>query len=227
MESDKATDLRDSTSDGDPPTKDEAEARSRLVFRVDKRERLVGFGAALAAVALFCAIWIPKLHEHVAKTKTATLSPSTSLIYGLVMAAALAAAAAIGRRALLGFVVLGVGLGGPWNTFILGQVVYLGIAAWLLVHAYRVSAEARKAAQAQRAAAGASAPSTGARAGRGTENTDAEPTRSGSRRRDRRGSGSARSAPKASKRYTPPKPARKKRASGNAVASREGSSRRS
>jgi hypothetical protein len=189
-----------------PKAAEEAPADKRQVFKVDTRERLAGFAAAAVAAAAFCAIWIPKLHEHLvaAKGKPPPLDPSTSLLYGLLMAVAIGVCAVIGRRALLGFVILGVGLGGPWNTFILGQVAYLALAAWLLYHAYQTSNKIRQQAQAGRAASGGGA--------RGSPSPAQEGRASGSGRqgRRRRSEPSGPPKPEASKRYTPPKPRRKK-----------------
>lgn len=164
------------------------------VYQLDSRERLAGFaGAALAAVG-FCAIWIPHLGAHATKASGA-LTPDTDLLIGLVMAAALAGATALGRRALVGFVALFIGLGGPWNSYLLAQIPFLALAGWLLMRASRISSEARRAAQAGKEA--------GNSRGRRSDKEDGRGRKKGDQPAGRR-------RPEASKRYTPPKPPRKK-----------------
>lgn len=176
------------------------------INRIDGREQLLGFaGAAVAAVA-FLAIWVPQLGARVPKGQ---IPPATSLTLGLVMAAALALATLTKRRALVGFVALFLGFASPWNKYVIFQLAYLALAAWLLVRAFRVSQEAAKARK--EAAAGGTLGPRKAPAGARGQVAARQPRGRVTSRQSRRSRGdesSSKRPAEPNKRYTPPTPKR-------------------
>jgi hypothetical protein len=173
-------------------------AAKPVINRIDRREQMLGFaGSAVAAVA-FLAIWIPQLGSKVPKGQ---VPPSTSLIIGLVLAASLALATLTKRRALVGFVALFLGFASPWNKYVIFQLAYMALAAWLLVKAFRVSQDAAKARKEQSASGGSLGPRKAPATSRRGASTSAKRGRSGS------AAGSKRPT-EANKRYTPPAPKR-------------------
>ena len=152
------------------------------------RERALGYaGAALAAVgfaALYAAHLGERSHAH----------DAGYLVIGLVMASVLAAAIRTGSRYFAGFAAIIVAAG-PWGKNAVYGFPFLGLGGWYLLTASRLqrerTAERAAARRAERAAT------------RGTERD--RPTRKQGRGRSQEPSG-----PRASKRYTPPKPPRRR-----------------
>ncbi len=160
------------------------------VNKIDQRERRLSYAAALLGLVLVVAIYVPHLHDKVHRNQA---DPVTFLVVGIVLSILLAVATAIGRRALVGFLALFIGLS---LGFIAG-LPFLALGGWLIARAMRVSqaqAQARRAAQAAGATPGTAGPSSGSSRGSGRDHGGGERTR-----------------PEASKRYTPPKPPSRRR----------------
>ena len=189
-----------------PPRRRGAPGKQRStkwsIDRLDGRERVYGYGAALVAVFFAVLVYVVESNDKHLKLTKGQFSPTTTLIVGLVGAVALAVSTWIGRRALVGFVALFVFLGFSQSDFIVG-LPFLVLAAWLLYRSYKVQKEATARLRADRrpvpAAAASDASARGPRA-------SAASGREAAQTRAQRKKGPT--GPEANKRYTPKKPAR-------------------
>jgi hypothetical protein len=171
------------------------------IDRLDGRERVYGYGAALVAVFFAVLVYVVESNDKHLKLTKGQFSPTTTLIVGLVGAVALAVSTWIGRRALVGFVALFVFLGFSQSDFIVG-LPFLVLAAWLLYRSYKVQKEATAKLRADKAAGtggtSSDAPARGPRA-------SAASGREAAQTRAQRKKGAT--GPEANKRYTPKRPA--------------------
>ncbi len=158
-----------------------------VVNGLSRQERNFGFAAAVLDVAISIEMYVAIRHLKGDTTHDVALrhQASTVLIAGLVGAVLLAAGAWFGRRALLGFAALIVGL--ELTTFgdIFG-IVFIFFGGWLIVRHMRKQRQDREAGIAPARAAGS-----------GWRRGASEPA-----------TAPARKPPPPSKRYTPPKSAR-------------------
>jgi hypothetical protein len=160
------------------------------VNKIDQRERRFAYAGALLGLVMVVGLYAPHLHDKVHRNQA---DPLTFLVVGVVLSILLAVATAIGRRALVGFLALFIGLS---LGFIAG-LPFLALGGWLIARAMRIS---QAQAQAKRAAGG----SGGSRA-------DSVKGATGTRRKGREDPATGRGRPEASKRYTPPKPPARRR----------------
>jgi len=166
-------------------------ATKAAVNGLDKRERSLGFIAMGFALALTAIVVVPFLTHH-EKPSADTLKTLSAVHYflaeGIVVSTFLLLGTLLRRRALLGFACLATGI---WLVGLpalrLFGLAYLALGAWLLL----------KGLKAQQG--GARPPRTAA---------PSQPRPSRRSRAEARNAGT-RSAPKPSKRYTPPKPTRR------------------
>ncbi len=124
---------------------------------LNQLERRLGFAVAALVAVAFVAIWVPHLGEMVPKVvakagKAAprrAASPSSELVFGLVLAAILGWSTVIKKRWILAFVAFYSGLQGPWtsNYKFLGYAVMV-FGAWLLFRNAKMQSDAQKAANA-------------------------------------------------------------------------------
>jgi hypothetical protein len=96
-------------------------------MRIEHSDRVIGYGAALLAAISFAILWVPNLH-HASRGVTG----ATYLAVGLVLAAFLALATAIGRRALVVMASLFITVG-PWGPERLFQLLFLFLTVFLVV----------------------------------------------------------------------------------------------
>jgi hypothetical protein len=163
------------------------------IDRLDRRERVYGYCAGVAAAFFAALIYVAESHEKHLVLKKGQITPETALIVGLVCAVLLVVTTRIGRRALVGFVALFTFLGFENSDFVIG-LPFLILAAWLLYRSYKVQKEASAKVRADREAGIVTA---GARPAR-TPRTAAD-----SRSARKKGP----PVPEGNKRYTPKKPA--------------------
>jgi len=170
------------------------------IDRLDNRERVYGYGAALAAVFFAVLVYVVETNDKHLKLTKGQFTPTTTLIVGLVGAAALVVATYIGRRALVGFVALFVFLGFSNSDFIVG-LPFLILAAWLLYRSYKVQKEATAKLRADKAAGvGGAAADTPARGPRASAASGREAAQTRAQRKK------GPTGPEPNKRYTPKKP---------------------
>jgi hypothetical protein len=169
------------------------------VNRLDDKERRYGFIASIVAAILWLVLTVPLL-IHPAKPHKGQLGTEAIAIYlvvGLFLAGIIFFASWIKRRALLGFAVLFTGF--SFGGDLLFAIPFYALGAWLIWRAMKVQREAQAAMQ----AAGA------------TRNRPARARKPLFSRMAKRGESqqkkslTGRSAPAASKRYTPPRSAAK------------------
>jgi hypothetical protein len=166
------------------------------IDRLDGRERVYSYVAAVMA-AVFAVIVYAEEHHVKAHTHVKNqLSPETTLLLGLASAVALAITTRIGRRALVGFVALFTFLAFGNSALVLG-FPFLALAVWLLFRSYKVQKEAAANVRAAKASGSAgSASTTGSPAARSTGKVE-------TKGRAKKGP----VTPEANKRYTPKRPA--------------------
>ena len=164
------------------------------IDRLDNRERLFGYGAAIAAAFFSVLIYVAEIQNKNFHPAKGQFSPTTTLIMGVSAAILLAVTTRIGRRALVGFVALFAFLGFSNADFVIG-LPFLVLAGWLLYRSYKVQKEATNKVRADRAAGITPADTT--RPGRAPR---PNPTTA----RGSRSKGPA--LPEGNKRYTPKKP---------------------
>ena len=164
------------------------------IDRLDNRERLFGYGAAIAAAFFSVLIYVAEVQNKNFQPAKGQFSPTTTLIMGVSAAILLAVTTRIGRRALVGFVALFAFLGFSNADFVIG-LPFLVLAGWLLYRSYKVQKEATNKVRADRAAGITPVDTT--RPGRAPR---PNPTTA----RGSRSKGPA--LPEGNKRYTPKKP---------------------
>jgi hypothetical protein len=170
--------------------KERSQAARTAVNNLNPFERRLGITAAVCELGLTLVVVLPYLtHSHNrSASELKTLSAAhVFLIEGIVLFVFLLFGTLLKRRALLGFATMLVGL---WlfalPSLRLIGLVYLGFGLWLVLKGFK------------------STPSEGRGAARGAARP---PTPRRSRTSDKSPAG--RSAPKPSKRYTPPKATRR------------------
>jgi hypothetical protein len=164
------------------------------IDRLDGRERIYAYTAAVLAVVFSLIIYFEEHPaKHVAHGKS-QLSPVTSLLLGLASGIALAVTTRIGRRALVGFVALFAFLSFGTVSTIVG-LPFLILAVWLLYRSYKVQKAATVKLKEERAAGRGPAPAP--RQSRAEMAATRSAARSGKK---------APTGPEANKRYTPKKP---------------------
>jgi hypothetical protein len=170
---------------------------SVLSSRLLPKERRLGFGAAAYAAVILVVLWAPKIGEHAVK---GSYPPALGLGAGILAALAVLAATAYGRRYVLGVVAILTVLAFP-GTYFLYALPLWGFGGYLM---FKASREASKARQAQRAAGR----QAGSPRGRITEaaRAGAKDARQGGSKKELDVDATGRALPRASKRYTPPKP---------------------
>jgi hypothetical protein len=160
------------------------------VNNLNPRERQIGFLALAFELALTAIVVVPYLTHRVKLSRTDLKTMSAVhffLVEGLVVAIFLLLGTLMKRRALLGFASLATAI---WLIELpalrVFGLAYLGLGMWLLVKGLKSQ---------QNAARGSSRPSSQPRPSK--------------RSRAQAEALATRSAPKANKRYTPPKPTRR------------------
>jgi hypothetical protein len=165
------------------------------IDRLDGRERVYAYVAAIMAAVFAVIIFVEQHHTSGHPHAKGQLSPTTSLLLGMASAIALAVTTRIGRRALVGFVALFAFLSFGTVSTIIG-LPFMILAVWLLYRSYKVQKAATAKLREDRAAG-----KTTAAAPRPTRAEAAADRRAG--RNGKKGP----SQPEANKRYTPKKPA--------------------
>jgi hypothetical protein len=166
---------------GEPAPLDTA----KLIKTLTDKERALALGAGVLSMAAFLAVYLPVLHHRAPKG----MAPySTWLAVGLALGLALVVASLSRRRALVAFASFFVGFAFLESPLRIAGLCYLGLSGFLLM---RVSKYQR--AEAARRGAEAAARRRERRAGQAD-------TRSQERR-----------PPAPSKRYTPPRGAKRRR----------------
>ena len=179
------------------PASGTEEDRRRVTF-IDRRERLIGFFLGGVLVALGIALFFEFRHYidkgHPKLTTQAHHAAPEVLAIGLVIGVIIIGATFSKRRAMLGFSLLLGGLAVLQTAGLFG-LVYLGVGLWMVFRALRRPRPAPAPARQSGAKAGSGAPADTANyANRSTK-------RSGLSKSE-----GPRVAPRASKRYTPPRP---------------------
>lgn len=122
---------------------------------LDRRERLAGFAAAGLALLLGLVLWVPALFRvyilHGSGTYSTT--PVLGVLVGFAAAGLLALATMSGKRLLLTFVAMAVGLYGPWGSEPVVGFPFLILAFWQMMRYTKI---ARQRNELKRAAARAS-----------------------------------------------------------------------
>ncbi|MGA3351733.1 MAG: hypothetical protein ABSD85_00925 [Acidimicrobiales bacterium] len=161
------------------------------VNNLNPRERQIGFLAVAFELALTAIVVIPYLTHHVKLSKNNLKTMSAVhffLVEGLVVAIFLLLGTLLKRRALLGFASLATAI---WLIELpalrVFGLAYLGLGIWLLMKGLKSQQNAT----------------------RGTARGASSQPRPSKRARSQAEALASRSAPKANKRYTPPKPARR------------------
>ncbi len=188
---------------------------------LDRRERALGLVAAGMVAALWLLLTVPTLlnpPKHLKKGQLDATQIGIYLLVGLALAALVAVATLLRRRALLGFAVLFAGA--SFGGLFLLALPFWAFGAWLLWRAFITQRAAGAPAHAGGAPGGIQrSPGRGGLLGgmfsrrRNPDDTayphSASPTRVGAKsasRRERSTATSDRQPPTPSKRYTPPKP---------------------
>ena len=148
-----------------------------IVSGLDQRERIFGAAATVIAGGLAALGYFA---QRASTIKTTREAAGTFLITMLIAAVLLLIGTAMRRRALLGFAAFLVGLEQLSYKFLPGAVIFFAFGGWLV---YRVMQKNKQDRE------NGVVPRRGGRRPAATPPTDSRPTR----------------APKASKRYTPPK----------------------
>ena len=169
------------------------------IDRLDARERVYSYLAGIMAAFFAILVYSVETGNQNFHVKKGQFTPETTLIVGLVCAAALLLTTYLGRRALVGFVALFTFLGFSNSDFVVG-LPFLLLAAWLLYRSYKVQKEVTARIKSERASGSPAAAS-------------ARPSRAEAAEARRAGGRSARKSktpagPEANKRYTPKKPVR-------------------
>ncbi|MCL6095426.1 MAG: YjgN family protein [Actinobacteria bacterium] len=175
----------------------------QAVNTLDHKERMLGYAGAALCAAIYIDLTVTHLHEHVPKGQQ---SPIVALAVGLVLAALLAVATFVGRRALVGFAALFIGF--SFGSSIILSIPFLALAGWLIMRALRFNREAKAAAQAASASSTSNTSRTGSSRSSPAKQTSS--SSSGIFNRSKSHGSRAQAHPEPSKRYTPPKPRKRK-----------------
>ncbi len=166
-------------------------AARTAVNNLNPRERQIGYIALAFELALTAAVVIPYLTHHVKLSKNNLKTMSAVhffLVEGLVVAIFLLLGTLLKRRALLGFAALATAI---WLIELpalrVFGLAYLGLGMWLLMKGLRSQQNVT----------------------RGSARRPPSQPRRSKRARAEAEALASRSAPKANKRYTPPKPTRR------------------
>jgi len=168
------------------------------IDRLDGRERVYSYLSGFLALFFAVLLYVSETtnpHFHVRKGQ---FTPDTTLVVGIVCAAALVITTYLGRRALVGFVALFTFLGFQSSAIVVG-LPFLLLAVWLLYRSYKVQKEVTARIKADKAGG-----ATEAAAPRPSRAEAAATRRAGGRTS---GKSKAPKGPEGNKRYTPKKPA--------------------
>ena len=168
------------------------------IDRLDGRERVYSYLSGFLAIFFAVLLYVSETSNHHFHLKKDQFTPDTTLVVGIVCAAALVLTTYLGRRALVGFVALFTFLGFQSSAIVVG-LPFLLLAVWLLYRSYKVQKEVTARIRADKA-------------GGTTEPAAPRPSRAeaaAARRAGGRTSGKSKApkGPEGNKRYTPKKPA--------------------
>lgn len=175
----------------------------QAVNTLDHKERTLGYAGAALCAAIYIDLTLTHLHEHVPKGQQ---PPIVALAVGLVLAALLAVATFVGRRALVGFAALFIGF--SFGSSIILSIPFLALAGWLIMRALRFNREAKMAAQAASTSSASNASRMGSSRSSPVKRTSSNS--SGIFNRSKSHGSRSQAHPEPSKRYTPPKPRKRK-----------------
>lgn len=171
------------------------------IDRLDGHERVYSYLSGFLAIFFAVLLYVSETSNHHFHLKKDQFTPDTTLVVGIVCAAALVLTTYLGRRALVGFVALFTFLGFQSSAIVVG-LPFLLLAVWLLYRSYKVQKEVTARIRADKAD----------KAGGTTEPAAPRPSRAeaaAARRAGGRTSGRSKApkGPEGNKRYTPKKPA--------------------